>query len=82
MEQNLNVDLVNQPDITCEKCQNMIFLPAVRIKKISALMSPTGKETIAPVQVFACANCGEIWSPYKLDKDEPTEPPKPNIITP
>ena len=30
------------------------------IKKLSALVSPTGKEIIAPVQVFNCGNCGEM----------------------
>ena len=30
------------------------------IKKLSALVSPTGQEVIAPVQVFNCGSCGEM----------------------
>ena len=30
------------------------------MKKISALMSPTGQEAIIPVQVFSCGNCGTV----------------------
>ena len=27
---------------------------------MSALMSPTGKEAIIPIQVFSCGNCGAV----------------------
>tara|TARA_B100001094_G_scaffold40718_1_gene35382 strand:- start:773 stop:937 length:165 start_codon:yes stop_codon:yes gene_type:complete len=30
------------------------------LKKVSALVSPTGKEAIVPIQVFSCGNCGAI----------------------
>ena len=28
--------------------------------KVSALVSPTGKETVLPIQLFACAHCNHI----------------------
>jgi hypothetical protein len=30
------------------------------MRKLSALLSPTGKPTMIPIQVFACAKCGHI----------------------
>ena len=30
------------------------------MRKLSALLSPTGQETMIPIQVFACAKCGHI----------------------
>jgi hypothetical protein len=30
------------------------------LKKISALISPTGQEGIIPIQVFACGDCGKL----------------------
>jgi hypothetical protein len=30
------------------------------LKRISALVSPTGKESIVPIQVFSCGNCGTV----------------------
>ena len=30
------------------------------LKKLSALMSPTGQEAIIPVAAFACQSCGHI----------------------
>jgi hypothetical protein len=30
------------------------------IKRISAILSPTGQEAIAPIQVYSCGNCGKV----------------------
>ena len=60
MNQNINIDLGNIDNIKCEECENETFVPAFVIKQISALMSPTGKETIVPVQLFQCAKCGHV----------------------
>ena len=30
------------------------------MRKLSALLSPTGQEAMIPIQVFACAKCGHI----------------------
>ena len=54
------VDLTDAETMTCMKCDNKIFIQGYVIKKISAIISPTGKEVIAPVQVFNCGNCGEL----------------------
>ncbi len=56
----VNVDLSDAETMTCMKCDNKIFIQGYVIKKISAIISPTGKEVIAPVQVFNCGNCGEL----------------------
>ena len=52
----------------CEKCDNPIFIQGYVIKKMSALVSPTGQEVIAPVQVFNCGNCGEMLPMKELDE--------------
>ena len=56
----VQVDLTDAETMTCMKCDNKIFIQGYVIKKISAIISPTGKEVIAPVQVFNCGNCGEL----------------------
>ena len=76
------VNMATQPDVVCDECKNDIFLPAVKMKRISAILSGTGRETIQPMQIFVCATCGHVnkeWLPAK-DKKDPTEP-KSNIIT-
>ena len=59
-QQKVQVDLTEAETMNCEQCNNKIFIQGYVIKKISAIMSPTGQEVIAPVQVFNCGNCGEI----------------------
>ena len=46
--------------IVCENCGNASFIQAFFLKKVSTLVSPTGKEAIVPMQVFSCGNCGTI----------------------
>ena len=59
-QQKVQVELTEAETMNCEQCNNKIFIQGYVIKKISAIMSPTGQEVIAPVQVFNCGNCGEI----------------------
>ena len=58
--QTLNVD-INQTDaVLCEACEHDVFIPAFKMRRLSALLSPAGKESMVPVNVFACAKCGHI----------------------
>ena len=59
-QQKVQVDLKDAETMTCQECNNKIFIQGYVVKKISAIISPTGQEVIAPVQVFNCGNCGEI----------------------
>lgn len=60
MKENINVDLSMAKDVVCEGCGNYSFEQVVLMKRLSALMSPTGKEGIVPIPVFACNACGYI----------------------
>ena len=55
-----NVDLSQAKVIECEKCQGKAFKQTLLLRKLSALLSPSGQEAIIPVGVFACENCGHI----------------------
>ena len=59
-KQKPQIDLEDAETMVCQNCGNKIFIQGYVIKRISAIVSPTGKEMIAPVQVFNCGNCGEI----------------------
>ena len=58
----VQLDLGEADTIQCQECGNASFIQSFFLKKISALMSPTGKEAIVPVQVFSCGNCGTVPS--------------------
>ena len=56
----VQVDLKDAETMTCQQCDNKIFIQGYVIKKLSAIVSPTGQEVIAPIQVFNCGSCGEL----------------------
>ena len=67
-QQQVQVDLKDADTMKCQSCGNSIFIQGYVIKKISAIVSPTGKEVIAPIQVFNCGNCGEMLPLKELDE--------------
>ena len=55
-----NVDLTHAKTMECEECQCKGFKQTLMLKKLSALMSPSGQEAIVPVAAFCCEQCGHI----------------------
>ena len=56
----MHIDMNNAVDMKCEKCGCNTFKGTNLIKTISAIVSPSGKEMIIPIPVFACENCGHV----------------------
>jgi len=56
----MKIDFSQTSAETCESCENETFVQVYQMRKLSALLSPTGQEAMIPVQVFACAKCGHI----------------------
>ena len=81
-------DLTNAQDIVCENCGNLTFEEVLLMKKVSALMSPNGKEGIVPIPTFACVACGfvnEMFRPLKkvqpaTEADVPAETSAPKLV--
>ena len=67
-QQQVKIDLSDADTMKCQKCGNSIFIQGYVIKRISAIVSPTGEEVIAPIQVFNCGNCGEMLPLQELDE--------------
>jgi hypothetical protein len=56
-QQQINVDVSQLKDVNCTVCEGKYFQPAFVIKKVSALLSPTGQEQLANIPVMVCMNC-------------------------
>ena len=54
------IDISKTSPVKCEKCENPTFKQSLMLRKLSALVSPNGQETLVPVQVFACEKCGHV----------------------
>ena len=58
--QQVKVDISKADTIKCEYCGNYLFIQSTILKKLSALVSPTGHEALLPVDVYSCGNCGRV----------------------
>ena len=58
--QQVKVDISKADTIKCEYCCNYLFIQSTILKKLSALVSPTGQEALIPVDVYSCGNCGRV----------------------
>jgi uncharacterized Zn finger protein len=54
------IDFSKTTQICCEACGGSTFKQTLLLRKMSALVSPDGRETIIPMQVFACDKCGHV----------------------
>ena len=64
----MHVDFSQTTAEVCEKCENDTFVQVYKMRKLSALLSPAGKESFIPMQVFSCAKCGHV-NPSFLPKE-------------
>ena len=59
-QRQMNVDISQTSEMKCDECENLTFKQTIMLRKMSAIVSPNGKETIIPVGVFACDKCGHV----------------------
>ena len=53
-DMQVKIALKDTTDVSCDKCGHHYFTQLMMFKKLSAVMSPNGQESMIPVQVFAC----------------------------
>jgi len=61
----MNLDLSQASDVKCDKCDNDSFKQAILLKRMSALISPSGQEILIPVSAFACEKCEHINDEFR-----------------
>ena len=64
--------LAQAESVTCDSCGNHTFTDVMMMKRISPIISPTGKEAVVPIQTFACNACGFVNKQFLpvMDSDE------------
>ena len=65
----MNIDFSQTTAEICEECGNDTFVQVYQMRKLSALLSPTGQETMIPIQVFACVECNHINKGFQPKED-------------
>lgn len=58
----VNVGFEDTEALLCdnEDCKNDVFIPVMKFRTVSGLITGTGKTSIVPVQTFQCTACGNI----------------------
>lgn len=54
----MNVDISQIPDRICPGCKSEFWRQAFKLKTVSPLLSPTGKELLFHAPGWICAICG------------------------
>ena len=57
---NVSFNVRDADDGECDECKSKYFVQIYRIKRISPVISPTGEEIMAPIQLFKCSECNHI----------------------
>lgn len=55
--------ILSSQNVVCE-CGSKIFNQAFVLKRISPLVTGTGKEEVAEIPVYVCAKCGKVPEVY------------------
>ena len=62
-QQQIDPSKFKTVECPAEDCTETSFYQLFEIRKLSSLVSPSGKEMIMQVPVFRCSSCGYTWKP-------------------
>ena len=46
--------------LECGNCGDDVFIPGMKFRKMSKLLTGQAKDGIIPIEIYVCGNCGEI----------------------
>ena len=61
-QQPINIDPSKTTPIECMKCKCQIFQECIMIRRLSAIISPSGKEETFSIPVPVCIACGQPYT--------------------
>ena len=76
----MTVDPTQMPTEKCSNCGNIVWEQGIIIKKISALISPDGKEHTGSIPVLTCKKCGSFHPESQKIVDMGKDDEKPKIV--
>jgi|TARA_A200000159_G_scaffold36036_1_gene32522 DNA-directed RNA polymerase subunit RPC12/RpoP len=58
--QQPKIDLNKSKPMVCNHCGYDVFLPAVKFRTISKIITGTPQDVMIPVDVYCCGECGAV----------------------
>lgn len=59
-QQKLLADLSASKPLVCQDCGYDVFLPAIKLRKLSKLLTGSTADSVIPIDCFVCGNCGAV----------------------
>jgi len=59
VQANMNIDISTLDDVVCSTCGSIFWEQCFVLKKVSAIISPTGQGGIINVPTLVCKKCGQ-----------------------
>ena len=66
----IQVNVMESPNVECEKCENIFFEKVTIIKKISKLLTGSPEDQLVPMETYVCAKCGHMNEEFDIVGDE------------
>ena len=66
----IQVNVMDSPNVECEKCENIFFEKVTIIKKISKLLTGSPEDQLVPMETYVCAKCGHMNEEFDIVGDE------------
>lgn len=58
--QQPKIDITKTTAVVCSECENDVFMPMMKFRRMSKLINGSDKDSYIPVEVFVCSSCGNI----------------------
>lgn len=66
----IQVNVMEAPNVKCEKCENIFFDKVTIIKKISKLLTGSPEDQLVPMETYVCKSCGHINEEFNIVGNE------------
>ena len=66
----IQVNVMDSPNVKCEQCENIFFEKVTIIKKISKLLTGSPEDQLVPMETYVCAKCGHMNEEFDIVGDE------------
>jgi hypothetical protein len=78
----MSVKPENMEPVKCKRCRGEFFQQVIAVRRISPIVSPTGKEEFISMPILICVNCKEMLQPSQVggqgpDQEKPPEETQP-----
>jgi len=62
----IQVNVMDAPNVKCEECGKIYFEKVTVIKKISKLLTGSPEDQLVPMETYVCKSCGHMNEDFDI----------------